>query len=288
MRQIIENLNVKAMWVTLGGLWISRIILHNAAQATAQIDSIPNWISPILTSIANLTGALLVLAILGLIGLYLKQGLTWLTKSDSAQSEKQAGETDQAQALTKDLTQTVISLERYGQRSESLLIEAERQTLALVELVKGLTRKSSEMGQIAASFEYALDALATDDPKQIALAAGRVKDEHIRHLMLLPYDQGDSAYWQHIITLVAVQLGNAQRWQAEYSQLSVGLMGEVSIIKTKLVAVAAQIEAAQVARPLLQAKVNLDSVGQYLRLSTNETARPERTLNLQNIYTLSK
>jgi len=131
--------------------------------------------------------------------------------------------------------------------------------------------------------DMALTAIASGDTSEIARAAGNARDEHIRTLMLLPFEQGDERYWQNITRLIAVQLGTSERWQDEYSQLAANLIAEVSVIKTRLIAISAQIEVAQIARPLLQAKVSLDETTRYLRL-TGESARPDHFFAPQSEY----
>lgn len=113
-----------------------------------------------------------------------------------------------------------------------------------------------------------------------------MKDKHIRNLILLPYSEGHADYWAGTSNLLATQLGAAERWQSEYSKMAVSLMAEASQIKTGLTAALAHIEAAETARPLLQAKVNLETAGRYLRLPVSEQASPTKLLGPQNEYQL--
>lgn len=289
---ILTKLNPTNFFIILAVLWLSRIGLNYAGQSASEIESSPVWLSPALTGMGHLAGAAMFIVALALGLAYADKVIAWLKsafdfETDQAQ-EKAQPESDgnRAEAITRDLAETIISLDRHGARSGDLIISVESQTAALVEIVKKLAIKSTDLASVAASFNFALEAIAGEDSKQIALAAGKVKDKHIRNLMLLPYDQGDSAYWQNAMTLIATQLGNAERWQGEYSKMAVSLMAEVSQIKTGLTAALAQIEAAETARPLLQAKVNLETAGRYLRLPTSEQAHPARLFAPQNEYRL--
>lgn len=286
---MFKRLNPVSFFVILAVLYIARIGLTYAGQAASEIESAPVWLSPTLTGLGYIAGAAMLVVTLALALAYGKEAIGWLKgifdleDQDKAQPESDG---NRAEAISRDLVQTVVSLDRHGGKSADLIESVESQTAALVEIVKKLAIKSTDLSEVAESFNVAIEAIVSEDPKQIALAAGKVRDRHIRNLMLLPFSQGNNAYWENAMNLIATQLGSAQRWQAEYSKMAVSLMGEVSQIKTGLTAALAHIEAAETARPLLQAKVNLETAGRYLRLPVSEQSSPARLLGPQNEYRL--
>lgn len=286
--RILNKLNPTKFFIILAVLYLARIGLSYAGQAANDIESVPVWLSPTLTGLAHITRAAMVIVALALVLAYGDKIIAWLKSAFDFEADPDPDqgqpEQKQAEAITRDLSQAVISLDRHGAESGELIESVESQTSALVEIVKKLAIKSTDLASVAASFKFALEAIASKEPTKIALAAGKVKDRHIRNLMLLPYTEGNADYWASTSNLIATQLGNAERWQSEYSKMAVSLMAEVNQIKTGLTAAMAQIEAAETARPLLQAKVNLDQAGRYLRLPTGEQAKPNRLFAPQNEY----
>lgn len=286
-----KRIKTVTLFTSLIALTLLKVALTQGGQAAAKIPSMPDWAAPTLLGASNVIGAVVFIGVALLLPMYGKKWLPKLFAEDlQGESRVETGaveQADEARSLTKNLALTVANLERYGNKSSELVQGAQLQTVALVELIKTLSRNSYEMAEAAKSFNFALDALSANNPAEIARAAGKVKDEHIRTLMLQPYNQTGEMYWQNISRLVAAQLGTAERWQAEYSQLASGLIAEVSVIKTRLIAVTAQIEAAKVARPLLQARVNLDETTRYLRTPSSEAPRPDRLFAPQNEYALN-
>ena len=283
-----KRIKTTALFIILITLGILNVILAQAGQVAAEISIAPDWIAPTLSGIATILGVVL---FVGITVLLITYGAKWLPAflSDEAPEKDEAAKVaienaEEARSLTKDLARTVANLEKHGDKSGALVNEAKLQTVALIELIKTLSRNAYSMTQTAKSLQLALAAIESNNPLKITRTAGSTKDEHIRTLMLLPFEQGDERYWQNIARLIAVQLGTSERWETEYSQLAASLIAEVSVIKTRLVAVSAQIEVAQIARPLLQAKVNLDETTKYLRLP-DESPRPDHLLAPQNEYT---
>lgn len=283
-----KRIKTTALFIILITLGILNVILAQVGQVAAEISIAPDWIAPTLSGIATILGVVL---FVGITVLLITYGVKWLPAflSDEASEKDKAAKVaienaEEARSLTKDLARTVANLEKHGDKSGALVNEAKLQTVALIELIKTLSRNAYSMTQTAKSLQLALAAIESNNPLKITRTAGSTKDEHIRTLMLLPFEQGDERYWQNIARLIAVQLGTSERWETEYSQLAASLIAEVSVIKTRLVAVSAQIEVAQIARPLLQAKVNLDETTKYLRLP-DESPRPDHLLAPQNEYT---
>lgn len=282
-----------ALLIVLAGLWLLKIIFSQAARAAVAVEAAPEWLGPALTAFSGVLGAVIFIVVVALVAMHGRKFITLLTSAFTpAETEAAADKTPEtggreATALTKDLSKTVVALERYGDKSGELVREAQLQTAALVGLVKALATKATDMAAVAESFQGAFTAINTADPIQVAQAAGRVKDGHIRDLMLLPYEQGDAAYWQNVSRLIASQLGAAERWQNEYSKMAGSLMGEVATIKTRLIAASAHIEMARAARPLLQAQVNLDTAAHHLRIPVSEGSSPTRLFAPRNEYLLS-
>lgn len=283
-----------ALVISLVILWLLKIVFSQASQAARAVETAPEWLSPALGAFSSVLGAVAFIALLGLVAMHGRQLISLIisafTDAPENPAEKPApGEPDpdrEAAGMTKDLAKTVLALERYGSKSYNLIQDAQLQTVALVDLVKMLSAKSAEMQQSAESFREALEAIAGNDRLQMAHAAGKVRDQHIRDLMLQPETEADYSYWQNVSRLIATQLGNAERWQDEYAKLSGSLMSEVTTIKTRLTAVAAHVEMAQAARPLLQAQTNLDTAARYLRISVGERSSAKQLFAPRNEYVL--
>jgi len=110
----------------------------------------------------------------------------------------------------------------------------------------------------------ALEALAAGDPLKIAMAAGAVKDNHIRTLLISEVKHAD--YWHSVTRLIAVQLGTLQQWEQGYRRFAANLLTEVSQAKSRLAALQASNELIGASRPLLQIQTNLNQAGQHLQL----------------------
>lgn len=282
MSVLMLNKNIRHTF-SLFILLIIEIALTQAGQVAAQISALPEWVTPVLRGLGNLLGAMMLIALLFWLFNRAKAFLPeWLNAMDDAPAEAD----NDAQILTRDLAMTVSKMQRKGDKSGTLIQDTQRQTAALVDLIKSLSRKSRAMAEQAQTLDEALSAIASHDAIQIAKAAGAVKDEHIRTLMLEPYENTPAGYWETVSRLVATQFGTAQRWQREYAQLSANLIAEVSTIKARLTAVIAQLDAAEVARPLLQARVNLDTSAQFLRIASDESVTADRLLAPRHEYAI--
>lgn len=233
-----------------------------------------NWIIP--------TIIVIILTVLALV--YGRDAATLLKSLLRRPAPKPDADAEQAKTVTRNLAQTVEALDKSGCQSRDLLVSTQAQTAALVELVKALAGKSRDYARIAASLDQALEAVAGGDPLQIARVAGAVADSHIRSLLVVSPELVSPEYWQGAAALIATQAGAATRWQEEYSRLATGLIGEIAHIKTGLLALQANIDAAEAARPLLMARLNLGQAGRYLRISVGETTSPMRLLGPLNEY----
>ena len=284
MSVLMLNKNIRHTF-SLFILLIIDIALTQAGQVAAQISALPEWVAPVLSGLSNLLGAMMLIALLFWLFNRVKAVLPGWLKALQADDTPAEADND-AQILTRDLAMTVSKMQRSGDKSGTLIQDTQRQTAALVDLIKSLSRKSRAMAEQAQSLDEALTAIVSHDAIQIAKAAGAVKDEHIRTLMLEPYENTPAGYWETVSRLVATQFGTAQRWQREYAQLSANLIAEVSTIKARLTAVIAQLDAAEVARPLLQARVNLDTTTQFLCVAPDEQVTPDRLLSPRHEYAI--
>lgn len=258
--------------ILLAILFLARIALTQAGRAAAQIGEAPAWLAPTLLAGAGLIGGGMALLVVILAILYGKKARTWLAQMfDFGDDEAKANEPS-PQTITADLVKTVVSLERNGAKSANLVQDAYTQALALAEICKRLQRRSAEQGRAIETLSEALQAVTLGEPLKIQEAAGLVSDTHIANLMLLAGQDANPGYWQDVSGLIAVQLGAARKWQAEYRRLSSALIAEVSSIKARLMTISAQVEIAEAAKPLLEAKGNLETAGRLLRVPTAEAA----------------
>lgn len=257
----MTKLKPTALATALAVLFLLRITLSYSGQAATALQA--TELGLILTGLAHLVGAMLLIVFILLAVTYAAKAWGWFqTQTEPTQPDQPESE---ARLITKDLAQTVVDLQRYGDKSGHLVRDAQAQTAALVQVAKKLQGEAITQGQTATSLNQALEAIASQEPLKISQAAGQVMDAHIRDLMLISSSQATDHYWQNVSQLIAVQQGNAHRWQTEYSNLAANIIAEISGIKTRLTAAKAHIIASEAAQPLLVARNNLDQTAHILR-----------------------
>lgn len=197
-----------------------------------------------------------------------------------AQPPADLPEAGQLQGNIRQLSKILADLEQDSSQASILLLDAQTHTATLVSLVKGIALKAEAMGDELVSLQDALEAIAGQDPLKIAQAAGAVKDDHIRSLMLTSVR--DAGFWQDTARLVATQAGSLHLWQQSYRQFVSNLLNEVSEAKTRLAASTAALELAGAGRPLLQAQNNLGEAQKLLQLQ-RRPALAHATSNLPAI-----
>lgn len=176
----------------------------------------------------------------------------------------------EAGAITENmqnLSKILADVERDGSKASLLLLDAQTYTQNLVDLIAAIALKAEAMAQEADILQDALASITSQDPLQIAQAAGRVGDQHIRTLMLTKVK--DLAYWQDTSMLIATQVGTLTQWQQGYRRFASNLLSEVSKAKSQLAAQTAALELVGTSRPLLQAQANLGEAQHYLQLQRN-------------------
>jgi hypothetical protein len=146
-------------------------------------------------------------------------------------------------------------------------LDAQTYTQNLVDLIQAIAMKAEAMQQEADILQTALESISTQEPLKIAQAAGEVKDQHIRTLMLTKVR--DAGYWQDTSILIATQVGTLTQWQQGYRTFASNLLSEVSKAKAQLSAQTAALELVGTSRPLLQAQANLGEAQHYLQLQRN-------------------
>lgn len=224
-----------------------------------------------------------VIVVLGLSYVGVKVFLKWW-------QSRQAGpaadlEEPEATAISQNMQQlskVLAQVETDSSKASLLILDAENYTQNLVTLVAGIALKAEAMQAEAETLQSALNSITTQDPLKIAQAAGEVKDQHIRTLMLTKVR--DSSYWQDTSMLIAAQIGTLTQWQQGYRQFASNLLSEVSKAKAQLASQTATLELVGTGRPLLQAQANLTEAQHYLQLQRqpglHEAARGLPALNV--------
>lgn len=167
----------------------------------------------------------------------------------------------------QNLSTILAEMERDASKASLLILDAETYTQTLVNLIQGIALKAEAMAEEIDTLNLALSAIAEQDPLQIAKSAGRVRDTHIRTLMLGRVRNLD--YWQNTAMLVSAQVGTLVQWEKGYRTFAGNLLAEVSKAKSQLVAQSAALELAGAARPLLQTQANLNEAQACLQLERN-------------------
>ena len=216
-----------------------------------------------LTDLASyaITGGITLIVLAGLFILGWK-----LFKLFKAKNEAEQAEPEQALSLraVRNLGRILDEAEKDSSKAGVLLLDAATYTQNLVNLIQGIALKSEAMATEAQVLNDALAAITSRDILRIAQAAGMVKDEHIRTLMLGKVRNEE--YWQDTSLLIAAQVGTLTQWERGYRQFASNLLSEVSKAKAQTAALSAALELTGASRPLLQVQSGLTEAGAYLQL----------------------
>ena len=177
-------------------LWLIAILASYAAEAVKALftdSSSAPWLPLALETLAFVSNTLLVVLVLaGLWSLGVKLlavlgpfmvGL-FQTRKVEVNLAPPAPEAPEIKQSLLGLAQTMDDLERGGSKASLLLADVVQYTATLVQLITGITLKAEAMREEARGLQTALEAITSQDPLQIAKAAGLVKDAHIRDLLL--------------------------------------------------------------------------------------------------------
>lgn len=206
-------------------------------------------------------------AIVGGITLTILAGLFWLGLKLFKKTQN-AAEQPETLPITKtmgSLSKVLAEAEKDSNKAGVLLFDAQTYTQTLVNLIQGIALKAEVMAEESEVLNSALSAIASRDILQIAQAAGQVKDEHIRTLMICKIR--NEAYWQDTAILISTQVGTLNQWEKGYRTFASNLLSEVSKAKAQAAALTAALELTGTSRPLLQIQTGLNEATSYLQLS---------------------
>lgn len=213
----------------------------------------------VITGLGWITLALVMAALFALVALKL---IAWLReRAGGGEPEETGGAITDAM---RNLAYVLTGIERDRGNAQALIHDAMFYTQALVELIQGIALKAEDMAAESQQLQGALEAIAAQDPLQIARAAGLVKDQHIRTLLLSRVRSSD--YWLDTSMLISTQLGTLQQWERGYRVFAGNLLKEVSKSKARLAASSAAVELMGASKPLLQTQANLNKAQACLQL----------------------
>jgi hypothetical protein len=112
------------------------------------------------------------------------------------------------------LAQTLADIEQDSSKASLLLLDADQYAANLVALVKAIVLKVEAMQTEATGLQAAMEAITAQDALRIAAAAGRVKDAHIRELMLCQVSLTHN-YWSGVAQLISGDAAGHQHWADE-------------------------------------------------------------------------
>lgn len=215
--------------------------------------------------LSNLTyyaiaGGITLLVLAGLFILAWKLFHFFKAKSNEAADAHQ----EQAAQTVKNLAVLLAEAEKDSNKASLVLLDAQTHTQTLVNLVQGIALKAETMAAEIDTLNAALEAISSRDPLQIATAAGKLHDQHIRTLMLGRIKNLE--YWQDTSHLIAAQVGTLAQWEKGYRVFSSNLLSEIAKTKAQLAALDAALELTGTSRPLLQAQANLTEATHFLQL----------------------
>ncbi len=273
----VPGFGFKAFLIALAGLWLLGLALNYLAQ-TAELLAAPGWVTLGLQTVSWLSGVALTLLVgFRLWGWLVKLGnFTWnlLASTETVEidlnpAQNADPETAEMKQTISGLARTLADLETDGNQASLLILDARQKADILVGLAQTVARRAEEMHREAEGLQNALTAIEANEPLALARAAGQVKDEHIRDLLLCNVQMPD--YWSSLARLTATQLGTLEQWAGRYNKFVETMLSEISQAKTRLTGLTASLEMAGAIRPMLQVQANLDEAGQCLRLAQ----RPE-------------
>jgi hypothetical protein len=263
----VFQLKTKIFVSTLVVLFLTGTLFSYLSRAITTMYQTETGLSITFEAISYLSGALLVLLLFTRFWtLMVRAGRAlWSlfeTEELSLAKESQIEEVKPAQETMQSLAQALAEMEKEGNEASLLLYDAHQYAARLVALIKAIVMKAQSMRTEAEILQVAMEAIASHDPVQIAGAAGKVRDTHIRDLMLC--DVQTQHYWASVTRLIATQLGTLEQWSQGYDTFASNLLTEVSGAKARLQAMSASLELIGTARPLLQIQQNLNQAETYL------------------------
>lgn len=215
-----------------------------------------NWSNVVYYAVIEL------IVLFALTGLFvLGKRLLDFMKSKADKPEEEMGEIVQS---VKRLDKVLADAEQDSNRAGVLLSDAETCAGQLVKLIQGIALKAEDMAAEMETLNQALAAIAARDPLQVAQAAGRVRDDHVRTLMLC--NIRNEEYWQDTAMLISAQIGVLAQWEAGYRKFTGNLLAEVSQAKARAAGLTAALELTGASRPLLQIQARLHEANQALQL----------------------
>lgn len=245
--------------------------LDMAAAVVASTESGPAWLTILLGKAAWLPW-------LGVAGVILAAGwallvrlIAWLApmlmveEIEIKPEPKPEPEEIEPMARTIDnLGDILTQLDRDTTESRRLATDAAVYAGELVNLAQGLALKEEDLATEAESLRAALAAIESQDPLKIAIAAGGLRDEHLRTLMFCEAE--NPAYWRGVVRVVGAQYGSAQQWHAAYLEATGRLLTSIGAAKARIRELHATRELTEIKAPLLQVEDNLLRAGNCLKL----------------------
>lgn len=220
---------------------------------------------------------MLALLLAGWLWRHAKRGWAALTHVAKAKTEPAIAESEPIRTSVRQISALLDEMEKDTSQAEKMLLDAQQYTATLVKLVRGIATKAEAMQADIDQLNAALEAIESQQPLSIARAAGQVRDEHLRDLLLA--NLTDAGYWQDVGRTVAAQVGTLSLWQRSYRQFVTNLLTEVSQVKTRLAASTAALELTAAGRPLLQVQAHLDESQTLLQIQRRPAlARHARNL----------
>lgn len=269
----VAGMSFKAFIIVLVILWLVTTLAGYGLKIVAATTDTP-WVLTVAQAIAYISGAISALFLLwGLWSFAVRVArvilpLLFTTQTvDLDPAPPAPASIEEAPAIRQNLAgldEILFDLELGSSAASLRLLDADQYAANLVGLIKGIVLKAEAMQAEAVGLQTAAQAIATRDPLQVAAAAGRVKDRHIRELLLCDA-QPDNGYWLNVARLIAVQLGTIEQWATGYDKFASQLLAEVSGQKARMSALAASLDLMGTARPLLEIQSRLDEAQTYLQ-----------------------
>lgn len=181
--------------------------------------------------------------------------------------EEEAEVISQAEAVTTALDtlgDRLADIEHNRDQAIIKLQDADMLAHELVGLIRRTVAKARDLAGECETMEAALDAMVSGDPLELARAAGRVNDSHIRDLLL--ETNGDGQYRASVLNLVATQTGALRSQSEALSQLSNRWIESLARQRAQTARLVTVIAALDAARPIASIEANLQTAQRFLML----------------------
>lgn len=270
---MLNAIKFKVKWGLLLGLLFLAWLINTAASAIIGAVELSPWATAALVLIGKLSGTAFVILGLVTIGAVALAVAKLFPGLFALGVEEEAEVITEAEAVTTALDTLGDRLDHIEHNRDQAIIklqDADMLAHELVGLIRRTVAKARDLAGECEIMEAALDAMAGGDSLELARAAGRVNDNHIRDLLL--ETSGDGQYRASVLNLVATQTGALRSQSEALGQLSNRWIESLTRQRAQTARLVTVIDALDAARPIASIEANLQTAQRFLMLQDKPEA----------------